>query len=131
MSPAVPVRAGRVLVVDDDDYVRDVTGMILEEMGYQVRTTGSGFEALRWLDQESYDLLVLDVKMPEVDGPSLYRAVVARWSEAAPRVLFISGFGEAACDSGALTVPADVALLFKPFTLDELQAAIDRVLPTA
>ena len=131
MSPVVPVRAGRVLVVDDDDYVRDVTGMILEEMGYHVRTTGSGFEALRWLDQESYDLLVLDVKMPKVDGPSLYRAVVARWSEAAPRVLFISGFGEAACDSGALTVPADVALLFKPFTLDELQAAIDRVLPTA
>lgn len=131
MSSAVPVRAGRVLVVDDDDYVRDVTGMILEEMGYHVRTTGSGFEALRWLDQESYDLLVLDVKMPEVDGPSLYRAVVARWSEAAPRVLFISGFGEAACDSGALTVPADAALLFKPFTLDELQAAIDRVLPTA
>ncbi len=131
MIPAVPVSAGRVLVVDDDDYVRDVTGMILEEMGYQVRTTGSGFEALRWLDQESYDLLVLDVKMPEVDGPSLYRAVVARWSKAAPRALFVSGFGEADCHAGALIVPPDVPLLFKPFTLDELQAAIDRALPTA
>ena len=131
MSPAVPARAGRVLVVDDDDYVRDVTGMIIEEMGYQVRTTGSGFEALRWLDQESYDLLVLDVKMPEVDGPSLYRAVVARWSASAPRALFVSGFGEADCHAGALIVPPDVPILFKPFTLEELQAAIDRALPAA
>jgi DNA-binding response OmpR family regulator len=131
MGPASPVTAGRVLVVDDDDYVRDVTGMILEEMGYHVRTTKSGFEALRWLGEQSYDLLVLDVKMPEVDGPSLYRAVVARWSGAAPRVLFVSGFGEAECRAGALIVPPDVPLLFKPFTVDELQAAIDRVLPTA
>jgi DNA-binding response OmpR family regulator len=131
LSPAVPVSAGRVLVVDDDDDVRDVTGMILEDMGYQVRTTGSGSEALRWLGEEPYDLLVLDVKMPEVDGPSLYRAVVARWSASAPRALFVSGLGEAECHAGAPIVPPDVPLLFKPFTLDELQAAIDRVLSTA
>jgi DNA-binding response OmpR family regulator len=131
MGPASPVTAGRVLVVDDDDYVRDVTGMILEEMGYRVRTTRSGFEALRWLGEESYDLLVLDVKMPEVDGPSLYRAVRARWSGSAPRVLFVSGFSEAGCHADGLIVPPDVPVLFKPFTVDELQTAIDRVLATA
>ena len=52
MSPA-----SRVLVIDDDEFVRDVTTMSLEDLGYRVRATGDGFEALRWLEDETFDLL--------------------------------------------------------------------------
>jgi CheY-like chemotaxis protein len=124
-----PCRASRVLLVDDDDCVREVTGMILERMGHGVRATGNGFEALRWLEDEACDLLIVDVKMPEIDGPTLYRKVLARWPTGGPRVLFVSGFAERP-DYENAPEARDVPLLFKPFTIDELKAALDRVLAT-
>jgi CheY-like chemotaxis protein len=126
---SAPRIASRVLLVDDDKYVRDVTALILERMGYRVRATGNGFEALRWLEEEAYDLLVLDVKMPEIDGPTLYRAVLARWPTDGPRILFVTGFAEMP-DYEAVLQAGDVPVLLKPFTLDELKAALDRVLAT-
>ncbi len=87
MSRQIPRIASRVLLVDDDNYVRDVTALILERMGYYVRATGNGFEALRWLEEEAYDLLVLDVKMPEIDGPTLYRAVLAGNADRLPALV--------------------------------------------
>lgn len=126
MSPAC-----RVLVIDDDDFVRDVTTMSLEDLGYRVRATGDGFEALRWLEDEAFDLLVVDVKMSEIDGPTLYREVRERWPERCARVLFISGFGETDYHEPALQAVRDVPLLFKPFSLDDLKAAIERVLTPA
>ena len=121
----------RVLVIDDDEFVRDVTTMSLEDLGYQVRATGDGFEALRWLEHETFDLLVVDVKMSEIDGPTLYREVQERWPDRSARVLFISGFGEADYHEPALQAVRDVPLLFKPFSLDDLKAAIERVLAPA
>ena len=126
MSPAC-----RVLVIDDDDFVRDVTTMSLEDLGYRVRATGDGFEALRWLEEEAFDLLVVDVKMSEIDGPTLYREVQERWPARGVRVLFISGFGETDYHEPALQAVRDVPLLFKPFSLDDLKAAIERVLTPA
>jgi two-component system, cell cycle sensor histidine kinase and response regulator CckA len=125
----VPRPASRVLLVDDDDYVREVTGMILEGMGHCVRATGNGCEALKWLEDEPYDLLIADVKMPEIDGPTLHREVLARWPTGGPRVLFVSGFAESP-DYENAPEARDVPLLFKPFTIAELKAALDRVLAT-
>ena len=126
MSPV-----SRVLVIDDDDFVRDVTTMSLEDLGYRVRATGDGFEALRWLEDEAFDLMVVDVKMSEIDGPTLYREVQERWPKRSTRVLFISGFGETDYHEPALQAVRDVPLLFKPFSLDDLKAAIERVLTPA
>jgi two-component system NtrC family sensor kinase len=118
-SPAVPAR---VVVVDDDDEVREVTEMVLAGAGHSVRATANGFEALRWLEEQPWDLLILDLRMPEIDGPTLYREVLTRWPAAASRVLFVSGVAELP----ALNVP----VLFKPFTLDALRAEVARVLAT-
>ena len=64
-SPPVPAR---VVVVDDDDEVREVTEMVLAGAGHSVRATANGFEALRWLEEQPWDLLILDLRMPEIDG---------------------------------------------------------------
>ena len=69
-SPAVPAR---VVVVDDDDAVREVTEMVLAGAGHSVRATANGFEALRWLEEQPWDLLILDLRMTEIDGPTLYQ----------------------------------------------------------
>ena len=101
--------------------------MVLAEMGHSVRATASGLEALRWLEEQPWDLLILDLRMPEIDGPTLYQEVLARWPMAAGHVLFVSGVAELPHDDH--TVKAlNVPVLFKPFSLDDLRAAVARVL---
>jgi len=103
--------------------------MTLEVVGYQIRATRSGPECLRWLEDEPCDLLIVDFSMPEMDGPELYRHVHARWPTRAPRMLFVSGYGEIPrheSDPGVLAVP----LLVKPFSLGDLIAAVTRALET-
>jgi CheY-like chemotaxis protein len=120
--------ATRILVVDDEEYIRDVMAMILDGLGYWVTVTGDGFEALWWLETQPYDLVISDLRMPGLDGPALYNEILARWPTGGPRVLFTSGFAE--LSQYEATATRDVPLLFKPFTIDDLCDAIGRVLTT-
>lgn len=126
---ASPTATARIVVVDDDDHVREVTEMVLASAGYSVRATASGREALRWLEEEPWDLVILDLRMPEVDGPTLYREVLARWPQAAAHVLFVSGMAEL-LEADHAVRSLDVPILLKPFTLEELGAAVTRALGT-
>jgi DNA-binding response OmpR family regulator len=117
----------RIVIVDDDDCVREGMEMTLEVAGYRIRSTRSGHEALRWLEDEPCDLLIVDVSMPEMDGPELYRRVLTRWPTSTPRALFVSGRVEVngyENDPDVFAVP----LLVKPFSLGDLMAAVTRAL---
>ena len=124
-----PAASARVVIVDDDDSVREVTEMALAGAGHSVRATASGLEALRWLEDRSWDLLILDLRMPEIDGLTLYREVLTRWPTAAGHVLFVSGVTEMPHDDHTVNAP-NVPVLLKPFALDDLRAAVARVLAT-
>src|SRR5258708_19646917 len=125
MSRAIsPSTTGRIVVVDDDDYVREVTEMVLAGAGHSVRATPNGLEALRWLEEEPWDLLILDLRMPEIDGPALYREVLARWPRAAAHVLFVSGVAERPPDP-----PLDVPVLLTPFSVPHPPAPSPPPLP--
>jgi two-component system, cell cycle sensor histidine kinase and response regulator CckA len=116
----------RIIVVDDDDFVRETMETVLVRRGHAVRATASGVEALRWLEEDPCDLLILDCQMPEMDGPTLYREVIARWPSA--RVLFVSGsLAVGDDDPDVLGVP----VLLKPFSLDALFKAVTQALVTA
>lgn len=65
---SVPVRGGRVLVVDDDSDVRDAVETALELEGHHVMTAADGLAALKRLGQAEFDAVVLDVLMPNLDG---------------------------------------------------------------
>jgi two-component system, cell cycle sensor histidine kinase and response regulator CckA len=116
----------RIIVVDDDDFVREPMEMILMRRGHAVRATASGVEPLRWLEEDPCDLLILDCQMPEMDGPTLYREVIARWPGA--RVLFVSG--PSAVDDDDPDV-LGVPVLLKPFSLNALFKAVTQALVTA
>lgn len=123
---ACPPDPRRIVIVDDDDYVREAMEMSLTGVGHQVRSTANGEEALAWLDAEPCDLLIIDYNMPEMDGPTLYRRVLKRWPVAGPRILFISGdeeFGDEH-DPVILAIPR----LHKPFNLGELFWMVTRML---
>lgn len=127
LSP--PAATARVVIVEDDDYVREITEMILAGAGHAVRATSNGYEALRWLEEQPCELLILDLRMPKIDGLTLYREVLARWPTGGPRVLFVSGFTEAAAYEGPLKT-LDAAVLVKPFSLEALTRAVERALGT-
>src|SRR5512141_2262499 len=68
MTDRLPTSDARVLVVDDEPYIADLLSTGLRFVGFDVRTAGSGLEALTSVREWKPDLLVLDVMMPDVDG---------------------------------------------------------------
>src|SRR6476659_3272880 len=84
----------KILVVDDDAGIRDTLRMILEYEGYEVATSPDGKTALADLDSAPADAVLLDIKMPGMDGLEVLDKIVAR--ESAPPVLMISGHGDIA-----------------------------------
>jgi len=122
-----PTTTARIILVDDDDQVREVAEMVLSGAGHTVRATGNGFEALRWIEEELCDLLIADLKMPEMDGPTLYSEVLTRWPTGGPRVLFLSGFADPGAYDSALS-RWESPVILKPFSVDDLKAAVNRAL---
>src|SRR4051794_40606981 len=84
-------RGPLVLVVDDDDAVREVVRANLELEGYAVRDAGSAEEGLQVIDQEPPHLILLDVMMPEVDGWEMLRRIQERLGAGAIPVIVFSG----------------------------------------
>ncbi|MFO1501145.1 MAG: response regulator [Verrucomicrobiota bacterium] len=111
----------RVLVVDDEQAVRDLTQALLQRLGYSVAAAGSGVEALRLVDLERFDLVVTDLFMPEMSGGELAREIRKR-DEQLPIVL-ITGARDAEVPPGFM------AVVYKPFTLSDLQLVTKRVFP--
>ena len=69
------VALGSVLVVDDEEFGRDMVQRRLRRAGYDVAVAASGLEALKILRKQAYDLVLLDVMMPGVDGRDVWRVL--------------------------------------------------------
>src|SRR5436305_3238312 len=87
-------RQFRILVADDDPQILKLFTRLLHQSGYSVTVVDSGAEAMRVLQDESVDLLVLDLSMPEPDGFELLRAL--REKKPGLRILVISGYMQGA-----------------------------------
>ncbi len=124
---AVVSRPGAViLLVDDDDAVRDVTAAMLRDLGYKVEEADSGKNALRLLDATSHvDLAVIDFAMPAMSGAELARHVRSRLPDLP--VLFVTGFAE----REALTGIADRYIVSKPFINGDLAEKVKLALTAA
>ena len=89
------MRALRVLVADDQEHMRELLVETLSADGHTVDPAEDGVAALKLLEQQTYDLVVSDLQMPQVDGPKLYQEIHRRKPDAAPRFIFITGEDEA------------------------------------
>ncbi len=88
-AASMPTTAARVLVVDDEPAIREMLAQILETAGYATHTARDGQEALEILERESYDLVILDIYMPRLDGIELLSELRMRWI--LPKVIVITG----------------------------------------
>jgi CheY-like chemotaxis protein len=109
--------------------VREVIELTLGGQGYEVTSVGGGQAALAQLARETFDLIVCDLGMPEVDGIALYGALQRR---PAPRpvVLFLSGFHDNARYETFLQ-ETGVPRLVKPFEVTVLRGTVRRLLGRA
>jgi len=117
---------GRVLVVDDDEPIARMMAEFLSEHGFEADWAGGGRAALGKIRAETPDALVLDLRMPDMDGRALLQAV--RTLGLRPRVVLFSADREVADAARELACEAFVE---KPFAPESLLAAVRRVLAVA
>jgi CheY-like chemotaxis protein len=118
-------RGMRVLAVDDDDAVRSLVAGVLRDEGYDVATAPDGAAALLLLESEwQPELILLDLAMPRVDGPSFAAAYARRRGPHAPIILLTGSSGMDAVDWTERIGAA--GFLRKPFDLDVLEALVRR-----
>lgn len=125
-GPEAVVGAAHILVVDDEPQIRDILAAALARDGYRVTTRSSAVDALADLrDGEGIELLVTDLKMPEMSGLDL----IAEAKRIAPTVgsILITAFASTETAVSAFRHGADDYLM-KPFGLDDLRRVVERVL---
>jgi excisionase family DNA binding protein len=118
-----------VLIVDDDDRVREYVRVNLEMEGYAVREARSAEEGLAVLAEVSPDLILLDVMMPEVDGWEMLQRVQERHGVGAVPVIMFSGKVDAGAAEEA-TARGAQGFLGKPFDPQQLIERAKQLLPT-
>jgi two-component system, cell cycle sensor histidine kinase and response regulator CckA len=115
---------GTILLVEDEEGLRSLNARGLRSRGYSVIEASNGIEAMEALEQENgaVDLVVSDVVMPEMDGPTLLKTMRGRNPDL--KIIFVSGYAEDAFEK-SLPENQQFAFLPKPFTLSQLVAAVE------
>ena len=122
-KPEVTDAGGRILVLDDEQVIRDLVVAALTKRGYQVEAQADAREVLRTMDGSSYDLLLVDLKMPGMDGSELFRTLAPMRPELASRVVFLTGDG-LSIETQEFVKVADRPVIAKPFDLDSLSTLV-------
>lgn len=122
-SCPTPDGAGKfVLIVDDESEARDILCKILTPLGFEVATVDCGKECIKILQRRPVDLVLLDLRMPEMEGMDVLKVVMESWPRT--RVVIISAYGDWPTYFDALKLGA-VDLLQKPYSREELLRVID------
>ena len=123
VNPSGRSAAADVLVVDDDPAIRDLLAEALAARGYRVDRAEGATQAMERLGDRDYDVLVVALRMPGVDGRELFRILRDRRPELAERVVFMTG-DTANRDTVDFLTSVERPVLLKPFDLDTLYRAI-------
>ena len=115
----------RCLIVDDEPRLRRVLVRLLEGEGFACREAGSGVEAVDALEREPVQLVLSDVRMPQMDGVGLLREIVARWPDTA--VVMVTAVADVESAVSCLRIGA-MDYVAKPFNLDEVRARVAQAL---
>lgn len=123
---SAPARPYRILVVDDEPDVADLLKEMLAGDGHEVETATNGVHALEKIREHSYDLVFCDIRMPELDGPGLYRQVEQSWPEQMTRWIFLTG-DSLGPETTAFLEGIRAPTLTKPFGPDDLRRVVAQV----
>jgi DNA-binding response OmpR family regulator len=119
-----------ILIVDDEPNIVMSLEFLMRKNGYQVGIARNGTEALAAIDQTPYDLVLLDVMMPDVDGYQVCRAIRDNAARAATKVIFLSAKSQPADVQLGYAAGADLYIP-KPFSTRQLMEKVRELLSTA
>jgi len=118
----------RILVVDDEAAIRQILREILVRQGHQVECASNGVEALRFLQDGEYDLVLTDLLMPEMEGLEMIQLLRKTHSDV--KIIAMTGGGSGGA-SKYLTLASAFGVqktLMKPFSIEEVVSAVAQVL---
>ncbi len=114
----------RILVAEDNSVNQRVALLLLERLGYSADVAGNGYEVLAALHRQPYDVILMDVQMPDMDGLEATRRIQSEWpAEQRPRILAMTASALVADRNACLAAGMD-GFLSKPVLIRELQAAL-------
>lgn len=126
-ATAAPTTQARILVVDDEPEIADMMRSIIERAGHEVASAESGAVALELLDAARFDAIITDLRMPDMDGAALWRAVRERHPQLAARMLFVTG-DTLSPDASTFLSAQRARVLDKPFAAKDLRERLDALL---
>jgi two-component system, NtrC family, response regulator PilR len=114
---------GRILIVEDEKSMREVLKILLEEEGYDTTSAADGLQAIEKIQQDIFDLVITDIKMPRADGFEVLRKV--REISPSSIVIMITAFGTTESTIEAMKLGA-YDYIHKPFKIDEIRLIINK-----
>jgi len=115
----------RILVVDDEESMRELLEIALGKDGHRIKTAASGKKALELIESDSFDLVISDIKMPDMSGVEVLRYL--KQAEPGIPVIMVTAYASAETAVEALRLGA-YDYLTKPFKIDELKANVENAL---
>lgn len=115
----------KVLVVDDSVAIAKAAKMMVEREGHQVVTADNGYRALQALEQETPDLVLLDVEMPTLDGFKTCMLIRSRHTKESLPIVFLTSHGTV-FDKAKGTLVGGNDFIVKPFTADRIKNVISK-----
>jgi PAS domain S-box-containing protein len=118
------IKTGRILVVDDEETIRSLVRTILSKSGHTVDTTGDAREALTKLENNTYDAVLMDIRMPGMSGMELYAKVIEQHPEMKNRFIFITGDTSDA-QTRVFLESNNLPFITKPFDKETLEQRVN------
>jgi two-component system CheB/CheR fusion protein len=122
-----PPRRGRILLIDDEDTVRRALQRLLARSGHDLTLGANGHEGLAALQARPYDVILCDIRMPDLDGPGFYREVARLYPHLLSRMVFLTG-DVLSPEVHAFFDQVGCPRLVKPFQAGEVRRVIQQML---
>ena len=127
MESPMPMGEKAILIVDDEASIRSALAHLLRRDGHAVETATNGVLALEKLQSRSFDLILCDLRMPELDGPGLYQALHNRSPELVQGFIFLTGDTMNA-ETTEFLDRVGAPRLTKPFTAADARRVVEQTL---
>jgi DNA-binding NtrC family response regulator len=125
----VPTPQKAILIVDDEVGISKGLAYLLRRDGHQVDTAENGHLALARLQEREYDLILCDLRMPELDGPGLYQALAFHTPHLLRRFIFLTG-DTLSPEAQTFLTQTSTVRLNKPFRAAEVRRVVQQTLQT-
>ena len=116
----------RILLVEDNPINQKVALLILKKLGYCADVAANGLEALKALEQQHYDVILMDIQMPEMDGIEATKRIRNSWTYRNIKIVAVTAHALEFTRADCLAAGMD-SYITKPVTTEDLRAALDRV----